>query len=443
MLIRFSLENWMCFRDKVEFSMLATKERQHGDRLPTLEAYNKVRVLPVAAFYGGNASGKSSFFQALRFAQKLVVGGTWVDQEIPVRTFRLDDEKMKQPARFSFEMLAPDGCLYAFSFAANRTAILEEKLVKILSKTEQTLYERRGGQMTNWGSIQGQSTEDKDFLKFAFRGTRPNQLFLKNAIEQNLDVFRPIYDWFKEKLVLVQPDSRFEFFRMSPDERESMSEILSQLDTGITHLEEEETPVPDSAARLFSGLEDNIRKRKFDDEAVSPEMLFSSFELGIICRDGQWFAKRLVPYHTKGTDGPKVRFEMDEESDGSQRLVQLVPGFLDLRSNAAGKVYFIDEIDRSLHTQLTRKLLGLYLEHCSAHTRSQLLFTAHDVLLMDQRLLRRDEMWVTERSSTEGSTLYSFSEYKDVRYDKDLRRSYLQGRLGGVPRIFLETDDDD
>ena len=446
MLIRFSLENWMCFPDKIELSMLATREHQHGHRLPQLEAY-KVRALPVTAFYGANASGKSSFFKAVRFAQRLVVGGTRVDQKIPVRTFRLDDEKMKQPARFSFEILATDDCLYAFSFAANRTAILEEKLVKISGKTEQMLYERREGQKMVWGSIQGQSTEDKKFLKFVFRGTRPNQLFLKNTIEQNLDVFRPVYDWFGKKLVLVGPDSNFGFFKIPSGDsklfRESVSKILSQLDTGITHLEEEEIPIPDPPARVVDELEDTIRKYKLDDAGVSPEALLSGFGLDVIRRDGQLFAKQLVSYHTKMTDGSKVRFEMDEESDGSQRLVDLLPGFVDLRRSAAGKVYLIDEIDRSLHTQLTRKILELYLENCSAETRSQLIFTTHDVQLMDQKLLRRDEMWVTERRSTEGSTLYSFSEYEDVRNDTDLRRRYLQGRLGGVPRILLEPDDDD
>ena len=447
MLIRFSLENWMCFPDKVEFSMIATRERQHGDRLPRLEAY-KARVLPVTALYGGNASGKSSFFEAVRFAKGLVVEGTGVDREIPVETFRLDDEKMKQPARFAFEILATDDCIYAFSFAANRMAILEEKLVKISSKTEQTLYERRGNDMTDWGSIRGQSAKDKKFLEFAFQGTRPNQLFLTNAIEQNAKVFRPVYDWFKEKLVLVHPDSRFGFFKLSPDKRKSflepMRKILSQLDTGITHLEEEETPFPDPATQIFDEMEDNIRKHKLDDEEVSLDDALSAISgLGMTRKDGQRFLQYLVSYHTKRTDGSKVRFEMSEESDGSQRLVQLLPGFLDLMKNTAGKVYLIDEIDRRLHTQLTRKLLELYLENCSAETRSQLLFTTHDVQLMEQSLLRRDEMWVTERSSAGGSTLYAFSEYEDVRYDKDLRRSYLQGRLGGVPRILLEPDDDD
>ena len=58
---------------------------------------------------------------------------------------------------------------------------------------------------------------------------------------------------------------------------------------------------------------------------------------------------------------------------------------------------------------------------------------------MDQDLLRRDEMWIAERNAEGISSLLFFSEYKDVRYDKDIRKSYLQGRLGGIPRILLQS----
>ena len=153
-------------------------------------------------------------------------------------------------------------------------------------------------------------------------------------------------------------------------------------------------------------------------------------------KDGELVAKKLVTFHPKA-DGTEVKFEMRQESDGSQRVIDLLPAFLDLSNVASKKVYVIDEVDRSLHTLLTRKLLESYLSRCSAETRTQLLFTTHDALIMDQQLLRRDEMWVTERDLAGASNLFSFSEYKDVRYDKDIRKSYLQGRLGGVPRILL------
>ena len=104
MIVSFSLENWMSFRNQVTFSMVASRERQHGGRVPKLGKY-QTRVLPVAAIYGGNASGKTNFFKALSFAKALVVKGTQPDSLIPVEPFRLDAKVADQPSRFGFELL--------------------------------------------------------------------------------------------------------------------------------------------------------------------------------------------------------------------------------------------------------------------------------------------------------------------------------------------------
>jgi AAA15 family ATPase/GTPase len=151
---------------------------------------------------------------------------------------------------------------------------------------------------------------------------------------------------------------------------------------------------------------------------------------------GELTAKKLVTYHLKA-DGPEAKFEIGQESDGSQRVIDLLPSILEISAQVSKKVYLIDEFDRSLHTLLTSRLIKVYLANCSTETRTQLLLTTHDLLLMDQKLLRRDEIWVAEREANGASKLISFSEYKDVRYDKDIRKSYLQGRLGGIPRILL------
>lgn len=146
-------------------------------------------------------------------------------------------------------------------------------------------------------------------------------------------------------------------------------------------------------------------------------------------------ARKLVTCHAK-KGGGDVKFEMASESDGSQRVIDLLSAFLGASALGSRKVFVIDERDRSLHTLLTRQLLEAYLEGCGADSRSQVLLTTHDVLLMDQDLLRRDEMWVVERDRHGASSLVAFSDFNaDIRYDKEVRESCLQGRLGGAPRI--------
>ncbi len=430
MLIRFTLENWKSFRDPVVFSMVASKERQHGGRVPRVAKY-QARFLPIAAIYGGNASGKTNFFKALSFAKSLVVFGTRPDSPIAAEPFLLDSEIAKRPSRFCFELLIGER-VYEFSFAVTHKAVIEERLVLITSTSEKVLYDRREGQPHF-----DESLDKAPFLDFAFRGTRDNQLFLTNSVSQKVENFRPVYDWFRDSLELVAPDARFEPFEQFLDERNprfsTMNHLLRMLDTGIARLGGED--ISFSSLPLEEPMKAMLREAIKEGESV--RLSTSSNERFVIARrDGELSARKLVTYHAN-PDGHEVKFEVRHESDGSQRIIDLLPAFLELSGSKSKKVFIIDEIDRSLHTLLTRRLLESYLAGCSSETRCQLLMTTHDVFLMDQQLLRRDEMWVAERDGDGASTLVSFSEYGDVRYDKDVRKSYLRGRLGGIPRILI------
>ncbi len=94
-------------------------------------------------------------------------------------------------------------------------------------------------------------------------------------------------------------------------------------------------------------------------------------------------------------------------------------------------------LDRSMHSLLTRNLLSLYLNHCNNESQSQFIFTTHDLLLIDLTLLRIDEIWITERDRYGSLSLFSFSDYEDIDKEKDIRQTYLSGRMGGIPRIIL------
>ena len=214
MIVSFSIENWMSFHNKVTLSMVASRERQHGKRVARLRKY-QTGILPIAAIYGGNASGKTNLFKALHFAKTFVVRGTQPDSPIGVEAFRLDTGETEQPTRFAIELLI-DERIYEFSFAVTRKAILEEKLVVITSDSERTLFDRRDGN-PNFDK----SLAKDQFIKFAFKGTRDNQLFLTNSVSQKVDNFRPVYAWFKDTLKLIAPDSRFEPFEQFLGRRES------------------------------------------------------------------------------------------------------------------------------------------------------------------------------------------------------------------------------
>jgi len=431
MIVNFSIENWMSFRNPVSFSMIASRERQHGDRISKINKY-KTRLLPISAIYGGNASGKTNLFKALNFARDLIVKGTQPDSLIPIKPFSLDDNLRYRPSRFVFELLI-ENTIFEYSFAVNQKTVIEEKLVQISGTSEKVLFHRQ----SNEPNLE-KSLKKNQFLDFAFKGTRDNQLFLTNSVSQKIDIFRPIYDWFKNNLKLVAPDTRFASFEQFIDEDHplysTLNKMLIQLDTGIIHLGGENIQFeniffPDSLKTIIQEEVKEGMTIRIVSEPTNDRFIISR-------KNDELVAKKLVAFHNK-IDGSKTRFDIKNESDGSQRVIGLLPVFLELSATDSNSVFIIDELDRSLHTLLTKQLIEAYLDNCSETSRSQLLFTTHDVLLMDQNIFRRDEMWVTERDHSGISNLISFSEYKDVRYDKDIRKSYLKGHLGGIPRIIV------
>ncbi|MHB8107040.1 MAG: AAA family ATPase [Candidatus Cryosericum sp.] len=435
MLLSFTVENWKSFENPATLTMIKTRELQHKESIPVLKSYG-VGVLPVAAIYGGNASGKTNLFQAIQYVQDFVVkqrdplSGTGADP------FLLSDTARSRMTRFSIRFLAKDDIVYELAFSLDQEHVHEEKLVRMDGHREITLYHRKSG--TKKLVLEPtRSKSDKDHADFILHGTKRNQLFLTNSISQNVEWFRNVYDWFARSLVLISPTAYYGALKNYVGDNR-MAMMLRRLDTGVVGLDSQRISAEDAnlSPRLRDLLEQEVQKKDSVSVPVgrSRARLFAMKD-----KQGKLAMDELLTRHRKDDGEGTVDFHMFQESDGTLRLMNLLPAFISVASPAARGVYVVDELDRSLHTLLTKSLLQYYLSCCSPSTRSQLIFTTHDALLMDQRLLRRDETWVTEREKDGGSVLYSFSEFKDARKDKDIRKSYLRGRLGGVPRILLES----
>ncbi len=418
--------------------MIATRERQHRERIFKLKKF-QAKILPVAAIFGGNASGKTNLFMALNFARTLIIEGTKSDELIPVEPFRLDSKSLKRPTDFKFELLI-DNLIYEYSFSVNKNYVLKEKLVIFNSSSEKVIFDRVNDRIALHSYL-----SKNEYLKFIIDGTWENQLFLTNAVShksvyKKTKELKAVYNWFKKTLELVAPDSRFAGLEQFIDEAsplyENMSEILQHLDTGIFRLGNEE--VPFNNLRLPEQIKSKIEKELKEGESL--RVLLDQAGRFVVSREnGEILAKKLIAYH-RTLDDKETPFEIHLESHGTQRAIDLLPAFLDLSATQQSSpkrsgVYLIDEIDRCLHSLMTRTLLETYLKNCNSGTQTQLLFTTHDNSLIDQRLFRRDEIWHMERDTYGQSSLFSLSDFKDIRYDKDIRKSYLQGRYGGIPEI--------
>jgi len=434
MLISFSFANWMSFRDRTEFSMIANDNRKHSKRLSKIRG--GIKLLPLASIYGGNASGKSNFCKALKYAKKLIVNGNKTENLTNTIPYRLKEDCLTAPTVFEFVLLV-DTKIYEFSFSLNSSKIIEEKLIEHSNSGDEiVLYHREN---SNMRFADHDAKFDAEHFKHIFKGTRDNRLFLTNSVDQKATYFKAIYDWFRDSLMVFEPDDKMgleeyqKYFKSSTNIHmvyEELGRLLNQFDTGISNVALQEMKLKDSP---LSDLIDESDLYALEENAAinMPNGWF------LTRQKGDLVLKKAVTCH-QGEDGTNVEFDIMQESDGSRRLFAILPTLFDLLPENLSKVYVIDEIDRSIHTLLTKELLKMYLDSCGSKSRSQLILSTHDVVLMDSKIFRCDEMWVTERNFDGSSTLYSFNEYKDIWKEKNIQKKYLDGRFGGIPRFFIQ-----
>lgn len=437
MLIDFTVSNWKSFSQETSFNLIASRERQYGDTLSSIDGFRSLKVVPAAAMYGGNASGKTCFFEALAFLKRFVVEGFGVGETIPVEPFRLDEDQRIEPTLFDITFLVR-GKVYRLEVVVRRDGVISEEL-SILKDKSATIqvYSRQNGYIEFNDSFF--STPER--TQFVADGTLENRLFLTNAVMQNIAELSDPYHWFRDCLTLVGIASRLESFDLYYTDRNFVqyaSERLAEFDTGIEEVVGEEVdinslPLPPV---IIQQIQSQVSAAENTTAMITTEIPGDyAAEVYLLSFDGgSTRAQRLRTRH-RDASGKLVTFSLQMESSGSRRLLNLMPMLFDLFGGVPGseRVYVVDELDRSFHSMLTAKLVELFLETTGRNSRRQLLFTTHDLLLMNQKLLRRDEMFISERDGQGRSEIIRMNEFEGLRFDKDLLRSYLDGRFGGVP----------
>ncbi|MBR5194647.1 MAG: ATP-binding protein [Akkermansia sp.] len=425
MLINFTFSNFRSFRDKAEFSMIAGKGLLDRATLQRMPGFRSMNVLPISAIFGGNASGKSNFVKALYHLQQMVLSG-----KIETDTFKLDSVLCNAPSTFVVCALA-DERVWEYTLSVNNKEIEEESLIYVKDKKEVQVFYRTRDTFSIDKSVDIPQDGRKK-LELIGESLAPSSIFLHSVQTYRIagidSVMFPIYDWFQNTLCIVSADSRRAALGVDLIRRlELYSDALSNADTGIDELKL--TKVNIEQLDISS---DELEKFKQSEAKVIFNKEDSTLVL-IKAEDGIHAYRCLSMHHDD--NGNEVPFLFTDESDGTRRLLHLLPTLIDYEVKP--RVYVVDELDRSLHTNLSRYLVEqqLKIARTEARNRQQLIFTTHDVMLMDQTLLRRDEMWAVERGRDKGSHLISFEDFIEIRKDKDIRRSYLTGHMGGLPRL--------
>lgn len=405
--------------------MIAGKALADRETLQKAPGFRSLHILPISAIFGGNASGKSNFVKAIYHFQQMVLSG-----QVITEPYRLDAESSKMPASFVLCALA-DERVWEYSLTIRDKEVEEESLVYVREKKEiQVFYRTRDSFSVD--ETLDLPEESRKLLKTMGHALAPTSIFLHSVQTYRIDgaaaLLSPIFHWLRDTLCVVSADSRRA--ALGVDLIRSLStysHALCNADTGIDELRLVEVNLDQL----------DISQSELDKFKKGPNNLMFNDEdstLVLLKTDDGIHAYRCVSMH-HDKNGNEIPFLFTEESDGTRRLLHLLPTVLDYVVRP--RVYIVDELDRSLHTHLSRHLVEQQLEIARREPqhRQQLIFTTHDVMLMDQNLLRKDEMWAIERLPEKGSQLISFVDFIDIRKDKDIRRSYLTGRMGGLPYI--------
>ncbi len=449
MLLQFSVRNFLSFRDEVVLNMLPAKSRLMPAHVIEDKQGKKTECLPLAVLYGANASGKTNLVNAIDFVRHLVVSGTGPNGTTGATAFRLGMKSKNAPSQFEV-VFKHEGVVYSYGFILNSSVVLEEWLFAQFSPRESKVFERKtedGKVRVEAGSRLARTKDEKQFIRFVGQGTRPNQLFLTEANNRNVELLKPVAHWFRDHLKIIRPQSLYQLLTLRVHKDESFVDFLStflrETDTGVSAVrtEAEELDIGKHLggmpSQIWESVKADLLAGKFDQLLVqktehgleeSGAIVKGRKDTGDDNQDLQYL--RLRTAHTRD-DGTDVDFDLSAESDGTRRLMHLAPMLLDLRRNE--RVYVIDELDRSLHPLLSRKLIEAFLEQVQSKTsRGQLILTTHDTTLLDRKLLRRDEIWFTEKDPEGACHLTSLAEYK-VSEGLNYASGYLNGRFGAIP----------
>ena len=445
MLIRFTVENFLSFKDREVFSLIPGRG--------TLKSHHKsksikgISALKTAVVYGANASGKSNLIKAIEFGKELILKGNKAEQPIKFSSFKLDKKLLKQNSRIEYEIQHKNKN-YAYGFIFNSKEIIEEWLYEISKKSEKEIFTRDKNRSKEFELeailSKNKKSEEKQFLEFTAKGTQKNQLFLSEIRTRkvkenvsNIEDLINVIDWFQNALTVIYPNSKnvgkkFELLE-DTDLNKVFTEMLGYFDTGIDGIEFKEVDIEkiDIPSEILKDIENDLLGEKSEKtNAFISNIQDDKYYVISVLKDRTLRAQLLKTKH-KISGGGYELFDLRDESDGTRRIMDLIPLIIDFFKG--DNVFVIDEMERSLHPNLIYDLFDFFLSKCK-NVNSQFIVASHESTLLTQKLLRKDEIWFVVKDKMGASRLHSLEDYS-IRFDKEVRRDYLLGRYKGVPKF--------
>lgn len=439
----------------LSFRVANHRSLREEQELLLLPAYDKtVPATPIAAIYGANASGKSNLLDALHSMRAAVLdsfshwdplGG------VPRDPFALAPSGRDAETRFGVD-LSLDGSKYVYGFAVTDERVTEEWLYHYPRGRRRVLFEREMDDFRFGDSLRG----PKNLIEEV---TRPNSLFLSAAAHHQLDQLIPIYSWFGRQLSFIYPSdralrrNRTIDLLQRPETAQRIVKLLKAADLGIADVRvrpREPRAENDHGHDIILSILDNADPGKtlelgqflYETKLSSGRSVAPQESSNRISDLFAGLKRRGQPeiVMVRDTAQGQVALGLEHESSGTRTWFDFLGMIVDALDN--GFVLAVDELDATLHPLLAREFVRLFQSPETNPRGAQLIFTTHDAALLarhrGEEILRRDEVWFTEKNQAGESQLYPLTDFKP-RAGLNWERRYLGGSMGAVP--FLDEEE--
>lgn len=439
MLLRYIVNNYKSIGHDIEFSMFPNEEIVNEDLITTIKTkMGEWNVLRRGAFFGPNAAGKSNFIKSIEFARDYIVEGKKSGKPTGIDQFRGIIPELNNVTTFQF-MIYTGGEVYDYGFSLDRTRVCEEWLMILTNKEFVPMFSRITDKdnrtsiniTSKFSRKNSNQRELAELLKKSMQENQRNQLFLYKLFDNGVKRVEKIVSWF-ENVKIIYPNTKLQGLPIKVKKDESFREFLSKnlniLDTGVFNI---------SASAEIIDFKDLADKMEIPKDVINQ---IEEIRNGIVNLNGKYFIfteeknrTMFVQLKFEHRLNNKIcKFNIEDESDGTQRLLDILPILFKMNYNT-DKIYFIDELDRSLHTKLSKYILNIFIKN-SQDSCSQMVFTAHDINLINLDNFAKEEIWLIEKNQIGETILKPLSDF-EIKKDQNMIKDYLNGRFGAVPVI--------
>ena len=399
MLLRFVVKNLYSFKEETEFNLFPSSKATH--HLHHRVQCGDVDAMRLTAIYGANGAGKSNLVKALQFLRSTVETGSIRMMVFQNFKFQFSKNSLNEPVSMAIEFCT-GGVNYYYSVEMD-TGLVSYESLSISHKTKDTLvFERKsnGTQTIKFGEGYSANKSNKLFanvLQDKLLGKEALLLsFMATNYSEEIPEITSAYKWVVNDLVILNPKylknlALAFLFSKNPGMNSLLQDVLSGTKTGITSVEVSTRVYEESQLNpgFVKGLKDTPGVPKILQN-TSDDRINNS----IVYENGQLLYMEIQPKH-QSSDGTDTKMPINFESDGTIRLIEYIPLLYLVLSRDC--VVIIDEIERSLHPILIKEIILKISESLTA--KGQLIFTTHESCLLDQDILRPDEIWFAQKDT--------------------------------------------